>query len=102
MKLSPESQTDWEAVRRRYDEHAPIPFDGEDRAAGLYDPNNDAEVEKFFHNATVVYPNGRTHQLHPKKAVSLELSEDVLAYYRAKGANWQEAIDEALRRSMVT
>ena len=95
MKLSTGSQTDWEAVKRRYDEDAPIPFDDEDRADGLYDPNNDAEVEEFFRNATVIYPDGRK-----KLPVSLHLSEDILAYYRAKGDNWQGAIEEALRRSM--
>jgi len=35
MKLSSGSQTDWEAVKRRYDENAPISFDDEDRADGL-------------------------------------------------------------------
>lgn len=100
MKPSPESQTDWEAVKRRYDEDAPIPFDDEDRADGLYDPNNEAEVDEFFRNATVIYPDGSTRKLPGKESVSLQLSEDVLAYYRAKGGDWQAAIDEALRRSM--
>jgi uncharacterized protein (DUF4415 family) len=100
MKLSPGSQTDWEAVKRRYDTDAPIPFDDEDRAEGLYDPNNEAEVDEFFRNATVIYPGGRTRKLHAKEEVSLQLSEDVLAYYRSKGDDWQAAIDEALRRSM--
>ena len=100
MKLSPESQTDWEAVKRRYDENAPIPFDDEDRAEGLYDPNNEAEVDEFFRNATVIYPDGSRRKLHAKEQVSLELSEDVLAYDRAKGEDWQAAIDETLRRSM--
>ncbi len=100
MKQNEGSQTDWARVMRDIDEDAPIPFDDEDRAAGLYDPNNDAEVDEFYRNATVIYPDGRTRKLHPKEAVSLELSEDVLAYYRAKGENWQAAIDEVLRRSM--
>jgi uncharacterized protein (DUF4415 family) len=100
MKLSPESQTNWEAVKRRYDENAPIPFDDDDRAEGLYDPNNETEVDEFFRHASVIYPDGRARKLCAKEQVSLELSEDVLAYYRAKGADWQAAIDEALRRSM--
>jgi len=102
MKLSSGSQTDWEAVKRRYDENASISFDDEDRADGLYDPNNEAEVEAFFRNATVIYLDGSTRKL-PAPAteeVSLHLSQDVLAYYRAKGEDWQAAIDEALRRSM--
>ena len=100
MKLSQGSQTDWEAVKRRYDEDAPIPYDDDDRAEGLYDPNNDAEVDEFFRNATVIYPDGSVRKLPGKESVSLELSEDVLAYYRAKGEGWQAAIDAALRRSM--
>ncbi len=100
MKLTPGSQTDWEAVKRRYDEDAPIPFDDEDRAEGLYDPNNEAEVEEFLRNATIIYPDGSTRKPLAKEEVSLHLSPDVLAYYRSKGEDWQAAIDEALRRSM--
>jgi hypothetical protein len=99
MKQNEGSQTDWARVLRDIDEDAPIPFDDEDLAAGLYDPNNDAEVDEFFRNATVIYLDG-TRMLHAKEEVSLQLSEDVLAYHRAKGEDWQIAIDEASRRSM--
>ena len=95
MKQNEASQTDWARVLRDIDEDAPIPFDDEDRGEGLYDPNNDAEVEEFLRSAIVIYPDGCK-----KLPVSLHLSEDVLAYYRAKGENWQTAIDEVLRRSM--
>ncbi len=33
-----ESKTDWERVKREYNSDAPIPYDDEDRAEGLYDP----------------------------------------------------------------
>ena len=95
MKQNEASQTDWTRVLREIDEDAPIPFDDEDRAEGLYDPNDDAEVEEFFRNSTVIHPDGRK-----KLPVSLHLAEDVLAYYQGKGENWQAAIEEALRRSM--
>ncbi len=95
MKQNEGSQTDWARVLRNSEEDAPIPFDDEDRAEGLYDPNNEAEVEEFFRNTTIIFPNGRK-----KLPVSLHLSEDVLAYYQAKGDHWQRAIEEALRRSM--
>ena len=42
-----ESRTDWERVRN-IDEDAPIPYDDDDRAEGLYDPNDDAAVDAFF------------------------------------------------------
>jgi uncharacterized protein (DUF4415 family) len=92
MKLSSGSQTDWEAVKRRYDENAPISFDDEDRAEGLYDPNNEAEVEVFFRNATVIYLDGSTRKLPAKEEVSLHLSQDVLAYYRAKGEGGRQRL----------
>ena len=101
MKQNEASQTDWARVMRDIAEDAPIPFDDDDRAEGLYDPNNEAEVDEFFRNATVIYPDGTSRKLHAKEQVSLELSEDVLAFYRAKGEDWQAAIDEALRRSMT-
>ena len=51
--MQSESQTDWERARREAAEDGPIPFDEQDRLDGLYDPNNDKEVEEFFRTATV-------------------------------------------------
>ncbi len=62
MKQNEASKTDWARVLRDIEEDAPIPFDDEDRAEGLYDPNNEAEVEEFFRNATVIYPDGSTRK----------------------------------------
>lgn len=36
-----------------------------------------------------------------KEAVSIRLSPDVLAHFRAGGEGWQTRIDEALRKVMV-
>jgi len=46
------SQTDWERVRREYDSDAPIPYGPED---GPYDPNDDAAVEAYWKDATIIY-----------------------------------------------
>jgi uncharacterized protein (DUF4415 family) len=48
----------------------------------------------------VIYPDRSTRKPQAKEEVSLHLSQDVLAYYRSKGEDWQAAIDEALRRAM--
>ena len=36
----------------------------------------------------------------PKQAVSLRLSPDVLAYYKAKGKGWQAIVNETLAKAM--
>ncbi len=40
---------------------------------------------------------GRPRIAAPKQAVSIRLSPDVLAHFRAGGRGWQSRIDEALR-----
>lgn len=42
-------------------------------------------------------PRGRPRMAAPKQAVSIRLSPDVLAHFRAGGPGWQSRIDEALR-----
>jgi uncharacterized protein (DUF4415 family) len=43
---------------------------------------------------------GRPKLAAPKKAVSLRLDQDVLAYFRATGAGWQRRVNEVLRKAM--
>lgn len=54
-------QSDWERVKIMIDSGVPIPFDAEDRAEGLYDPNEEAEVEDFFRMAEVTFPMAKTN-----------------------------------------
>lgn len=42
---------------------------------------------------------GRPRKEAPKKAVSIRLSPDVLAWFKAGGRGWQTRIDEALRKA---
>ncbi len=100
MKQSIQSKTDWGRVIREYDEDAPIPFDDEDRAEGLYDPNNDAEVEDFFKTAVLTHGVRGPQKAPTKKLTSLRLSQDVLAHYKAKGKGWQAEMDHVLRKAM--
>jgi len=44
-------------------------------------------------------PRGRPKSAAPKKAVSLRLDADIVAYYRATGPGWQSRINAALRRA---
>jgi uncharacterized protein (DUF4415 family) len=92
------SLTDWERVRREIAEDAPIPYDPED---GPYDPNDDAAVDAYWAQATIARPVQRGPQKSPtKKQVTLRLSPEVLAHFKAKGRGWQTRIDETLKKAI--
>ncbi len=94
------SQTDWNRVFSEYDRNAPIAYDDEDRAEGLYDPN-DAEAVRAAWSAGTVTRGVRGPQKSPtKQPISIRLSPDVLAHYRARGKGWQAEIDRILRQAM--
>ena len=42
-------------------------------------------------------PPGRPKAEHPKEAISIRLSPDVIEYFKAGGPGWQTRIDAALR-----
>jgi len=93
------SLTDWERVRRDIAEDAPIPYDPED---GPYDPNDDAAVEAYWAQATILRPGQRGPQKSPtKKLVSLRLSPEVIAHFKASGRGWQTRIDETLKKAIA-
>lgn len=92
------SMTDWDRVRREIAEDAPIPYDPED---GPYDPNDDAAVDAYWAKATILRPGQRGPQKSPtKKQVSLRLSPEVIAHFKAKGKGWQTRIDETLKKAI--
>lgn len=94
MKSS-KSLTDWERVRA-FREGDPIPYDPED---GPYDPNDEAATEAWLSQAIVRRPGQRGPQKTPtKKQVSLRLSPEVIAHFKAKGRGWQTRIDETLKK----
>ena len=82
----------------------------------LTDPDNPEWTEEDFARAegpeslppevlaafprTVARLRGRPKLAAPKKAVSLRLDQDVLAYFRATGAGWQRRVNEVLRKAM--
>jgi uncharacterized protein (DUF4415 family) len=96
MPKSVQSRTDWERVRRIADSDDPVPFDAEDSAEGLYDPNDDNAVRAAWSEGTVVR-RVRGKQVSPtKQPVSIRLSPEVVSYFKAQGPGWQTKIDEAL------
>ena len=97
MKQPVESRTDWDRIQREYDSNAPIPYDDEDRAEGLYDPN-DAEAVRAAWSSGRITRGMET--LPVETRTSIHLSEDVLTFYRAKGEAWQAEIDRVLRTEM--
>ena len=100
MKQPIQDHSDWERVKREYDEDAPIPFDEEDRAEGLYNPNNEAEIDAFFATATVTRGVRGPQKALTKKLVSIRLSRDVLEHFQAKGKGWQAEIDNVLLKAI--
>lgn len=96
--MSGKSMTDWERVRRIIEEAGPIPYDPED---GPYDPNDEAATEAWLSQAIVIGPKQRGAQKAPtKKLVSLRLSPEVVAHFKATGRGWQTRIDETLKKAI--
>lgn len=91
------SLTDWERVKAfREGDH--IPYDPED---GPYDPNDEAATEAWLSQAVVIRPSHRGPQKVPtKKQVSLRLSPEVVAHFKATGKGWQTRIDETLKKAI--
>ena len=62
-----------------------------------------AEGEEVFFGRAGLYEGdrlvrrGRPRAEHPKVAISIRLSEEVLAAFRATGPGWQSRIDAALK-----
>jgi len=91
------SRTDWNKVRA-IREGDPIPYDPED---GPYDPNDEAATGAWLSQAVVHRPGHRGPQKSPtKKQVTLRLSPEVLAHFKAKGKGWQARIDETLKKAI--
>lgn len=98
MQKNVKSLTDWDRVRKAYESDEPIPYDPED---GPYDPNDDAAVDAYWAGATILRPSHRGPQKTPtKKQVSLRLSPEVVAHFKATGKGWQTRIDETLKKAI--
>lgn len=52
-----------------------------------------------WHIGGVPASRGRPKSKAPKRAVSLRLDEDVVAYFRRSGRGWQSRINAALRKA---
>jgi len=97
-----ESKTDWERVRREYDSDAPIPYDPED---GPYDPNDDAAVEAYWKDASIIYQGkviqkGKHEQESELQPVTLNLSPTVIDCFRSQGDDWEARINETLKKAV--
>lgn len=105
-----------EASRRAL-EYADSISDEEDArltAAAESDPDNPPLTEKFWRRARPaheVHPHlvrkalerkrGRPPAERPKQQVTLRIDPDVLDHFKAAGAGWQTAINDALRRAIA-
>ncbi|MDB5655256.1 MAG: hypothetical protein JWQ94_2869 [Tardiphaga sp.] len=80
----------------------------------IFDDDNPEWTEADFARATRIEPSIKVTELKPeilagiarrgpqktptKVAVSIRLSPDVVAHFKAKGPGWQSRIDDALRK----
>ena len=83
------------------------------REPDLTDPDNPEWTEEDFARAEgpeslpphvlAAFPRtrGRPRDPNAKVLVSLRLSPEVLAYYKAMGEGWQARVNEALREAML-
>lgn len=97
-----ESKTDWERVAREYDSDAPIPYDPDD---GPYDPNDDAAVDAYWNDATIIYQGkviqkGKHEPESELQPVTLKLSPTVIDCFRSQGGDWEARINETLKRAV--
>lgn len=95
------SRTDWNRVRRQVASHDPVAHDASDE---LYDPHNEAAVEKAWVQRTVldaqgkVIRRGRGPQKAPvKERITIRLSPEVVQRFRQSGRGWQSQMDEVLQ-----
>jgi len=101
MQKATESMSDWGRVQRQYDSNTSIAYDDDDRAEGLYDPN-DSEAVRTAWSSGRIYKGYPPVEITPVQELTLQLPQDVVTFYQAKGKSWQDAIAEALRRAMIT
>lgn len=88
-RASGEDRTDWNKVRRMSAATA--------TRNARTDSDNPPLTKKDFARAKVVR-RGRPRLANPKQQVTLRLSAEVLAHYRAQGPGWQARIDADLRK----
>lgn len=63
-----------------------------------YDPNDPAEVEAFWKDATLRRPGQRGPGRKAKKVLlSVRYSPEVVDYFKSTGEGWQKRMDEALK-----
>jgi uncharacterized protein (DUF4415 family) len=68
-----------------------------------YDPNDPAEVEAFWKDATVRRPGQRGPGKRAKKVLlSVRYSPEVVEYFKSTGEGWQTRMDEALKEWMAS
>ncbi len=97
MRDRGESKTDWERVKRDIATDAPIHYDP---AVDPYDPNDDAAVETYWSQATIIRrgrPTGAVQKQPVKKQLAIRLSAEVVEYFKATGKGWQGRIDDILK-----
>ena len=88
-----EDRTDWERLGNMTEE--------EIEANAYADADNPPLTDEELATVRVVrHGRGRPKKERPKKAVSLRIDPEVLAYFKGTGKGWQSRIDAALKEWM--
>ena len=83
--LPKNTQTDWERVKNM--------TEADINAAAASDPDAQPTDEAFWKDAHVVMPQ-------PKRAISMRVDSDVLAWFKSQGRGYQTRINAVLRSYM--
>ena len=83
--LPKDTQTNWEQVKNM--------TEADINAAAVSDPDAQPTDEAFWKNAQVVMPQ-------PKRAISMRVDGDVLAWFKSQGRGYQTRINAVLRAYM--
>lgn len=78
-----ESRTDWERLRQM--------SEGEIERAAREDPDSPLLDEEWFQTAKLVVPSG------DKKRITIQLDEDIVAYFKRQGKGYQTRINDVLK-----
>lgn len=62
-----------------------------------YNPHDKSAVEAFWSKAKVVHPKRGKQKAPTKIPVSIRLSPEVVAYFKAGGEGWQTRLDKVLK-----
>ncbi len=94
-----ESRTDWERVKREAAEDAPIAYDPNDPDDGPYDPNDDEATRAYLDSCDTIF-QGKVIRRGTPHLIAVGLVPEVVARFKSQGDDWEERINETLKKAV--